>query len=250
MGLLVLKIKKIPVYQPHAAYLPYLFLRILYVYPITTPWYMRILLFTAIYLLSTSPLSAAVVTGQVFYLGLSNEWRRIKVITPDYTSMKRVFHYASVDENGQFRLQLSLPEPTEVMLSMGEHSQSLLLGPQDSLHISFDWNEWTDQGGRALRYTGDGAHRQRQLRELEQAFAKKFTSWEWNDLQQRSPTEIKALIRQRQQQEIAFWRSWGLTDPALQALPCPLLAPMCWLRHPLTRPSNKNLASLDCHIMR
>ena len=162
------------------------------------------------------PLSAAVINGQVFYFESSDDLRRLQFVVPDYTSMKQVTHYASVDTDGRFRLQLSLPEPTEVVLTMGEHTQTLMLDPEDSLHISFDWKEWTRQGGRALRYTGDGAHRQRQLQELEQAFAKKFGPWEWNSLLALSPTEAKAFIRQRQLQEIAFWRSWDLADPVLR----------------------------------
>lgn len=178
---------------------------------------MRSLLLILIIILLTSPVMATVITGLVFHLDLENELRRLHFVVPDYTSMKQVSHYASVDEDGQFRLELTLPEPTEVVLTLSNRRQSLLLLPDDHLHLSFDWNEWTARGGHALRYTGNGAQRQRQLRELEQAFAKKFAPWQLDDLQQRSPAGVNALIRERQIQEIAFWRSWDLADPALKA---------------------------------
>jgi len=178
---------------------------------------MRTLLLTLTGILLANALTAAVITGQVFYLDASDELRRLTFLTPAYTSVQHVSHYAPLDEAGQFRLDLSIPEPTEVVLAIGEHHHTLLLAPGDSLHVSFDWNEWVATGNSALRFTGEGAERQRQLRELEEAFAKKFAPWNLKRLLSQSPAEALRLTRRRQEQEIAFWRSWDIPDAILRS---------------------------------
>lgn len=177
---------------------------------------MRRWFFLLLILFETITVSAAVIQGRVYYFAPNDPLRRLQFVTPDYTSMKPVSHYASVDSLGYFTLELSLLEPTEVQLRMSGHQQPFLLAPADTLRLTVDWNEWRGEGGMALRITGRVAARQQQLRELDQAFAKKFAPWSISSLVDRPPRTVRTDIRERHLQEMAFWRSWQVEDPILQ----------------------------------
>jgi thiol-disulfide isomerase/thioredoxin len=177
---------------------------------------MKHLLLIPLFSLASLGLSSAVIDGYVYYFESEDSFHRLKFNLPDYLSMKRLTEYAVIGEDGYFRLELDLTEPLELKIWQGGRSQSLLVGPDDSLHITFDYPEWTEHGGSVLAITGTAADRQYQLMQIEDAYHTAFPELDVYDYTQASPGQIKSLLAERHQQILTFWRSWDIRDPILQ----------------------------------
>lgn len=177
---------------------------------------MKHLLLITLFSLTSLGLSAAVIDGYVYYFKSENSFHRLKFSLPDYLSMKRLTEYAAVGKDGYFRLELDLPEPVEVKLYYGGRNQSLLIGPDDSLHITFDDPEWTKHGGSALAITGTSADRQYQLMQIEDAFQAAFPELDMYEYTDTSPEEVRSLLEKRHQQLLTFWRGWDIQDHILR----------------------------------
>jgi len=174
-------------------------------------------LFLLLILISTPSIgSAAIIEGYVYYFESEGGLNRLRFSLPDYLAMKPLTEFAAINEHGHFRLELDLPEPLELKIWQGGRSQSLLVGPDDSLHITFDYPEWTEHGGSALAITGTAADRQYQLMQIEDAYHTAFPELDVYDYTQASPGQIKSLLAERHQQILTFWRSWDIRDPILQ----------------------------------
>ncbi len=161
-------------------------------------------------------LSAAVIDGFVYYFESEDGFDRLKFSLPDYLSMKRLTEYAGIGEDGYFRLELDLPEPVEMKLYQGGRNQSLLIGPDDSLHITFDYPEWTEHGGAALAITGTAVDRQYRLMQIQDAYAAAFPELDMYKYADISPEEVRSLLENRHQDMLTFWRGWDIQDPVLQ----------------------------------
>ncbi len=177
---------------------------------------MKQLLLITIFFLTSLGLSAAVIDGYVYYFESEDGFDRLKFSLPDYLSMKPMTEYAAIDEDGYFRLELDLPEPIELKIWQGGQSQALLINPNDSLHITFDYPEWTEHGGAALAITGTAADRQYQLMQIEDAYRTAFPQLDMFEYADSSPGEVRSLLENRQQQLLTFWRGWDIQDPVLQ----------------------------------
>jgi len=177
---------------------------------------MKHLLLITLVSLSSLGLSAAVIDGYVYYFESDDGFDRLKFSLPDYLSMKPMTEYAAIDEDGYFRLELDLPEPIELKIWQGGQSQAILISPNDSLHITFDYTEWMEHGGSALAITGTAANRQYQLMQIEDAYAAALPELDMFEYADSSPEDVRSLLENRQQQLLTFWRGWDIQDPVLQ----------------------------------
>jgi len=177
---------------------------------------MKQLFLITLFSLASLGLSAAVNDGYVYYFESDDGFDRLKFSLPDYLSMKPTTKYAAIDEQGYFRLELDLHEPSELRIWQGGQAQSLLISPDDSLHITFDYPEWTEHGGSALAITGTAVDRQYQLMQIEDAYAAAFPDLDMFEYADSSPEEVRSLLQERHQQLLTFWRGWDIQDPVLQ----------------------------------